>query len=107
MAPQLVSNLQNLDGSVSKDADCTGQCVYCSLSCPAVRGSNPFGGEIFRNRPDRPRGPRSLLYNGYRVFPGGKAAGAWRLPPTLAGAEVKGVELYLYSPSGPSWSIVG
>jgi hypothetical protein len=27
---------------------------------------------------DRPWGPPSLLYNGYRVFPGGKAAGAWR-----------------------------
>jgi len=35
-------------------------------------------GEIFRTRPDRPGGPPSLLYNGYRVFPGGKAAGAWR-----------------------------
>ena len=29
-------------------------------------------GEIFRNCPDRPWGPTSLLYNGYRVFPGGK-----------------------------------
>ena len=29
-------------------------------------------GEIFRNSPDRPRGPPSLLYNGYRVFSGGK-----------------------------------
>jgi len=29
-------------------------------------------GEIFRTSPDRPRGPPSLLYNGYRVFPGGK-----------------------------------
>jgi len=28
--------------------------------------------EIFRNCPDRPRGPPSLLYNGYRVFLGGK-----------------------------------
>ena len=28
-------------------------------------------GEVFR-RPDRPWGPPSLLYNGYRVFPGGK-----------------------------------
>jgi hypothetical protein len=37
-----------------------------------VRGSNPGGrGKIFRTRPDRPRGPPSLLYNGYRVFPGG------------------------------------
>ena len=29
-------------------------------------------GEIFRTRPDRPWGPLSLLYNGYRVFPEGK-----------------------------------
>jgi hypothetical protein len=27
-------------------------------------------------------GPPSLLYNGYRLFPGGKAGGAWRWPPT-------------------------
>jgi hypothetical protein len=38
-----------------------------------VRGSNPGVGEIFRTRPDRPWGPSSLLYNGYRVFPGSKA----------------------------------
>jgi hypothetical protein len=47
-----------------------------------VRGSNPGGGEIFRTRPDRPWGPPSLLYNGYKVFPGGKAAGAWCWSPT-------------------------
>ena len=42
-----------------------------------------FGwGEIFRTRPDRPWGALSLLYNGYRVIPGGKAAGAWRLSHT-------------------------
>ena len=29
-------------------------------------------GEIFRTIPDRPWGPPSLLYNWYRVFPGGK-----------------------------------
>jgi hypothetical protein len=29
-------------------------------------------GEIFRTCPDRPWGPLSLLYNGYRVSPGGK-----------------------------------
>ena len=29
-------------------------------------------GEIFRTSPDRPWGPPSLLYNEYRVFPGGK-----------------------------------
>jgi hypothetical protein len=33
--------------------------------------------ENFRNRPDRSWGPPSLPYKGYRVFPGGKAAGAW------------------------------
>jgi len=37
-----------------------------------VRGLNSDGGEIFRTCPDRPWGPPSLLYNGYRVFPGGK-----------------------------------
>jgi hypothetical protein len=37
-----------------------------------VRGSNPGGVEIFHTCPDRPCGPPSLLYNGYRAFPGGK-----------------------------------
>jgi len=31
-----------------------------------------WGGEIFRICPDLPWGPLSLLYKGYRVFPGGK-----------------------------------
>jgi hypothetical protein len=47
------------------------------------RGSIPGGGEIFCTRPDRPWGPPSLLYNRYRVFPGGKAAGAWWLSSSL------------------------
>jgi len=42
-----------------------------------VRGSNPGEGEIFRTSPDRFWGPPSLLYKGYRVFPGGTAAGTW------------------------------
>ena len=37
-----------------------------------VRGSNTCGVEIFRTCPDRPCGSRSILYNGYRVLPGGK-----------------------------------
>jgi hypothetical protein len=37
-----------------------------------VRGSDPGGDEISHTCPDRPLGPPSLLYNGYRVFPGGK-----------------------------------
>jgi len=64
-------------------------------------------GEIFCIRPDRPWGPPSLLYNWYRVFPEGKAAGAWRWPPTQSNAEVKGrLVLYLYSPSGLSWLVI-
>ena len=43
-----------------------------------VRGSNPGEGEIFCTHPARPWSPPNLLYNGYRVFPGGKAVGAWR-----------------------------
>ena len=59
------------------------------------RGSNPGGGEIFRTRPDR------LCVPG--LFPGGKAAGVWRQPPTPSSTEVKEkVELYFYSPSRPS-----
>jgi len=34
------------------------------------------GGEIIRTSPERPWGPPILLYNGYRIFPGSKAAGA-------------------------------
>jgi len=38
-------------------------------------GIESRGGEIFRTRPDRPRGPSCLLYNVYRVNRRGKVAG--------------------------------
>ena len=50
------------------------------------RGSNTGGDEISRTRPDRPWGLPSLLYNGYWVFPGGKAGRAWCWPPTSISA---------------------
>ena len=66
-------------------------------------------GEIFLNRPDRPRPPPRLLYKCYRVsLPGVKRE--WRGVDhrTTSGAEVKErVELYLYSPSELSWPVLG
>ena len=40
-----------------------------------------WGGEIFRTCPDRPWGPTSLLYKGYRVFPGVKSRRSVPLTP--------------------------
>ena len=66
-------------------------------------GLNPGVGEIFHIRPDRTWGPPSLLYNGYWVFPGVKRPGRGVDHPPPSSAEVKGgVEIYLYSLSGPS-----
>jgi hypothetical protein len=50
----------------------------------------------------------NLLYTGYRVFLGRKAAGVWRWTPTPSSAEVKErVVLYLISPSEPSRPVLG
>ena len=38
-----------------------------------------FTFDCLGTRPDRTWGPPSLLHNGYRVFPGGKAAGSLAL----------------------------
>jgi hypothetical protein len=56
----------------------------------------------------RPWGPPSLLYNWYRLsFPEVKRPGRDVDHPTPTTAEVKEtVELYLYSPSGPSWPVL-
>jgi len=61
-------------------------------------GSNLGWGDIFRIRPDRPWVPQ----NGYWIFPGGKTAEEWLLPPTTSNAEVtERVEQHIYSPSVP------
>ena len=60
------------------------------------------------NCPDRPWGPPSLLYNGYRVFPGVKRPGHGVDHTTPYSNEVKErVELYIYSPSGSSCHVLG
>ena len=51
---------------------CSAVGIATELRAGRSGGSNPGGGEIFRTCPDRPWGPPSLLYNGYRAFAGGK-----------------------------------
>jgi hypothetical protein len=66
-----------------------------------------WGGEIFRTRPDRPWGPTPTSCTmGTGSLSGGKAAGAWLGPPTSSARVKERVELYLYSPSGPSWPVL-
>jgi len=94
----------------------------------AVRGSNSGEGDIFRTCPDRPWCPPSPLYNGYRVFAGGKErpgrdanpspllvpssrkSRAIPLLPLWAVWPVQSLsactlELYLYSPLWAVWPV--
>jgi hypothetical protein len=73
-----------------------------------VRGWNPGGGDVFHSHPDRPLGPPSFLYSGYRVFPGvnRRRRGIDHLLPSSAKVEGK-VELYICYPSGHSWPVLG
>jgi hypothetical protein len=59
-----VTNTQSGPGSV------VGTETGYGLDGPGIESR--WGGDIFRTCPDRPWGPLSLLYNGYRDFPGGK-----------------------------------
>jgi hypothetical protein len=71
-----------------------------------VLGSNLGGGEIFHTRVVRSWGPPSLLYR--VTYPRIKRPrrGVQRLLQPCT--EVKeSVELYLYSPSVPSWPVLG
>jgi hypothetical protein len=60
------------------------------------------GGEIFRTRPNRPWGPPSLLYEGYRVFSGVKAAD--HPPPLLATTSRMSRPINIHPP--PLWDFV-
>ena len=59
---EVISSVRSQDGSV-------GIVTRYGLEGPGIESG---WGEIFRTYPDRLWGPTSLLYNGYRVFPGGK-----------------------------------
>ena len=74
-----------------------------------VRRSNPCRDEMSRTRPDRPRGPHSLLYNPHRLScPGVKRPERGIKHPTPSNTEVKErVELFLYYRFWPSWPVVG
>ena len=63
----------------------------------------------FMNLSRPPWGPPSLLYHGYWVsFLGVKWLGSGTDNPPPSSTEVKKwVELYLYSPSRPSWPVLG
>jgi hypothetical protein len=62
-----------------------------------------WGAKFFALCPDRPWRPPSLLYNGYRVFPGSKERPGRDTDPSLPSNALghERVELYLCSPYGP------
>ena len=75
--------------------------IWHALECTTTRyGLDGPGIESrwwrdFPHPPDRHWGPSSLMHSGYRVFPEGKVAGAWRWPPTPLAPWLK-KELYLF-----------
>ena len=87
--------------------DCAvGVATRNGLDSPGIESR--WGGEIFRIRPDWPWGPPSLLYNSYRVFPGVNRPGRGvDHPPPFSAEVTERIELYLYSPSGPLWPVIG
>jgi len=77
-----------------------------------VRGSNPSGGEggaIFSTPAQTGPGVHPAFYTvGTSSFPGVKQPGHGTDHPPLSSTEVKErAQLYLYSPSGPSWPVLG
>ena len=75
------------------------------LPCQIFEKKVAYQSARFSARPDRPWGPLSLFYNGYRVFPGGKVRpgrATDHSPPSSA--EV--LEEYSYT-STPLWATTG
>jgi hypothetical protein len=65
-------------------------------------GIETGGREIFRTRPDRPWGPLSLMYSGYR----GKATGAWCYHRPPSSAEVRMSSAIHLLSLGPWWPVI-
>jgi hypothetical protein len=83
---------------------------WCIVKWQHFVSLNVFA-RIFLASPDRLRGSSSLPYDGNRVsFPGVKRPGRGvdKPPTTPSSAKVKErIKLYLYSPSGPLWPVIG
>jgi hypothetical protein len=74
----------------------------------SVRGLNPGGGEIFCTCPERAWAHTASYTLGIESFPGVKCPRRRVDRPPLSNAKVKErMELYLYSPPGPSWPVIG
>jgi len=84
------------------------QSLYRLASDWTVRWSNPGGGEIFHTRPERPWEQPSLLHKGHIFFlQAVKLSGpGFEHPPTSSAKGKERVQLYLYSPSGPSLRVL-
>ena len=55
-----------------------------------------------------PWNPPSLLYNGFRVFPGVKSVGRGVDHPRASSTKVKeSVQIHIYSPYGSSCTVIG
>ena len=71
-------------------------------------GIESWWGEIFRTYSDGLRGPPSLLYNGYWVFPGCKGdRGVMLTTPPPSSAEVNELIYTSTQPVGPPESLTG
>jgi hypothetical protein len=70
-----------------------GRATCHGLAGPGIE--TPWGGGKLRTRADRPWGLLSLL-----------TEGVYHPPPSIAEVKER-VELYLYSPSESSWSVLG
>ena len=83
--------------------------IFRQIARDGEGGGGGGGGEISRTRSGRPWGPSTLLYNGYRLsFSGVKRPERGVNPPFPSSAEVKvRIELHLYFPSVPLWSVLG